>query len=86
MRFMNDTRQAIREYIEGEFMAGGGGPLTDDTRLIEEEIIDSLGIFLVVGFVKERFGVEVDPEDVTLENFATVDAIVSLVDPRRVVA
>lgn len=83
---MADTKQALKERIRSEFMADIDRELTDETRLVEEEIIDSLGIFLLLGFIKEQFGVEVDPEDVTLENFATVNAIVALVDEKRAVA
>lgn len=79
-------RQVLRDRIRSEFMAGSDRDLTDDTRLVEEEIVDSLGIFLLLGFIKEHFGVEVDPEDVTLENFATVNAIVALIEQKRAVA
>lgn len=80
---MSDIKQAIREQVISEFMDGQGDALTDETRLVEEEIIDSLGIFLMLGFIKERFGIEVDPEDVTLDNFASVNAIVELVSGKR---
>lgn len=77
---MADFRQLIRAEIADEFLDGRRAELRDDTRLVEEEIIDSLGIFLLLGFIKNRLNVEVDPEDVTLENFATVDAIVALLE------
>lgn len=80
---MSDIKQAVREQVISEFMDGQGDALTDETRLVEEEIIDSLGIFLMLGFIKERFGIEVDPEDVTLENFASVNAIVELISGKR---
>lgn len=80
---MSDIKQAVREQIISEFMDGQGADLTDETRLVEDEIIDSLGIFLMLGFIKERFGLEVDPEDVTLENFASVNAIVDLINGKR---
>lgn len=79
---MSDVNAVIKERIVTEFM-GGTGSLDDDTLLVEEEIIDSLGIFLLLGFIKERFGVEVDPEDVTMENFATVRAITTLVEKKN---
>jgi len=78
---MSDVSAAIRERIIEEFM-GGSGQLDEDTKLVEEEIIDSLGIFLLLGFIKERFDVEVDPEDVTIDNFATIGAITSLVEKK----
>lgn len=80
---MSDIKQAVREQVIEEFMDGNGGDLTDETRLVEDEIIDSLGIFPMLGFIKERFGIEVDPEDVTLDNFASINAIVELINGKR---
>ena len=76
-----NVREEIKSRIVTEFM-GGQGDLSDETRLVDEEIIDSLGIFLLLGFIKERFGVDVEPEDVTMENFATVSAITNLVEAK----
>lgn len=80
---MSDVKQALKEQIVDEFLDGVAGDLNDETPLVENEIIDSLGIFLMLGFIKERFGVEVDPEDVTLENFATINAVAELVEAGR---
>lgn len=80
---MSDIKDAIREQIAAEFLDGRSDGLTNETPLVEDEIIDSLGIFLLLGFIKERFGFEVDPEDVTLDNFATVDSIAELVEDKR---
>lgn len=79
---MSNVSTVIKEQIVAEFM-GGAGSLDDDTLLVEEEIIDSLGIFLLLGFIKDRFGVEVDPEDVIMENFATIRAITNLVEKKQ---
>ena len=50
-----------------------------DVRLVEEELIDSLGIFSLVDFIEERFGVVIEVEEITIENFATVRAIDALI-------
>ena len=77
---MASVEDQIREHIAAEFMGGSpASDLLDDTRMIDDEIIDSLGIFLLVTFIQERFGVEVAPEEVTIENFETVRAIANLV-------
>lgn len=80
---MSDIKQALKEQIVVEFLDGVPGDLNEETLLVENEIIDSLGIFLLLGFIKERFGVEVDPEDVTLDNFATINAVAELVETAR---
>jgi acyl carrier protein len=72
--------EIVAAYLQDEVVAKGRDVvLTPTTHLLEEEIIDSLGIFLVVGFIEERFGLVIDPEDVTIDNFTTladIDAFV----------
>ncbi|MGH9167174.1 MAG: acyl carrier protein [Acidimicrobiia bacterium] len=81
---MADTKQVIRDRIVEEYLQGRPTEaLQDDTDLIQEEIIDSLGIFLLLEFIQERFGVAIDPEDVTLENFQTLEAITELVTSKQ---
>lgn len=82
---MASIEDQIKDHIIAEFMGGNANSaLTDETRLIDEEVIDSLGIFLLVNFLQDRFGVEVDPEEITLDNFETVSAMAQLVSGKRV--
>jgi acyl carrier protein len=52
---------------------------TDDTSFVEETIIDSLGVMELVSFVRTTFGVEVDPTEVTPDNFDSVAKIAAFV-------
>ncbi len=45
----------------------------------EEEIIDSLGIFVLISFIEEQFNVKINPDEVVLDNFETIDTIKFLV-------
>ncbi len=74
---MSDIRQVIKDYIVKEF--NPGIPLNNDSQLIHQGIIDSLAIFMLIGFIDEQFGVKIDPEDVSLENFETINTIRDLV-------
>ena len=78
----DDIRPAIIEYINEEFVIDGTDVDIATANLLEEEIIDSLGIFTLVSFIEDRFGVSVDPEEVNLDNFETVDAVASLVQSK----
>ena len=53
--------------------------INDTTSLIEEGIIDSMGLLQIVGFLEERAGVRVPDDEVSPENFETIQAIESLV-------
>jgi acyl carrier protein len=76
----DDIRPAIIEYINEEFVIEDTGVDIATANLLEEEIIDSLGIFTLVSFIEDTFGVSVEPEEVNLDNFETVDAVAKLVN------
>ncbi|QTA87827.1 acyl carrier protein [Desulfonema magnum] len=70
----------IKNYIIQEFMYDRvATDLTIDTLLIEEGIIDSMGIFRLITFLEEQFGFTIKPEEVVLESFETITAITGLV-------
>ncbi len=73
---------AISEYIRSEFVTEGMDADVETANLLEEEIIDSLGIFTLVSFIEDRFGVTVEPEEVNLDNFESVAAVTRLVESK----
>ena len=84
---MSDVRERIREHIRKEFAYDSDSKMVaDDQSLIEAGIIDSLGIFLMISFLEEKLGVKVDPEEVVIENFESVDSITALVESKRTTA
>jgi acyl carrier protein len=81
---MDSIEQAVKDFIVKEFLFDKPGQhLESDDLLVASDIIDSLGIFMLVAFLEKRFGVGVQPDDVILENFETVTAIMRLVEARR---
>jgi acyl carrier protein len=77
---MSRVEDVVRTYIVEEFLHGHApDELTNTTYLIEEQIIDSLGIFAMVAFLEERFDITIEAEEVTVDNFGTLDAICRLV-------
>jgi acyl carrier protein len=80
---VENTSQILKQYIIEEFLSNHEKEsIKDDFPLIEEGIIDSMGIFMLINFINEQFQVEVRPEDVILENFETLDAISNMVNTR----
>jgi acyl carrier protein len=72
----------LKTYINDEFVKGGDVDV-ENVDLLEEEIVDSLGIFTLIGFIEEKFGVSIDPADINLDNFQTLDTITALVESRK---
>jgi acyl carrier protein len=54
-----------------------------DVHLIESGLVDSLGLFKVIAFIEDQCGAKIDPEDIVLENFATLGAIATLVHRKQ---
>ena len=53
--------------------------IDNDTKLIEQGIVDSMGLFRLMAFMEEEFDVEVEPDAIVLENFETVNAVATLI-------
>lgn len=63
----------IIAYIHGELTTGIEVSENDD--LLEEGILDSMGMIKLVRFIETKFQIQVPFEDMTLENFKTVKKI-----------
>jgi acyl carrier protein len=72
--------QLIKKYLTEEFLYDRPEiSLENDLSLIEEGIIDSMGIFRLISFLEETFGLTLNPNDILLENFETLSSIKSFV-------
>jgi acyl carrier protein len=79
------TEDTIRRFVLDELTyAGDPADLDDvDFALLDNKVIDSLGLFHMVTFLESEFGVEVDDEELVPENFGTIRLIAELVDRQR---
>jgi acyl carrier protein len=76
-----DTRAQVRTFIDSRFpLARGRG---DDESLLDSNCVDSLGILDLAGFVGEKFGIELDDDALTPENFDSITAMVGFIDRLR---
>lgn len=75
-----EVEEILKSQIIKEFMYDKPEViLENDSLLIDEEIIDSLGIFVLISFMEEEFNIKINPDEVLLDNFETIDTIKSLV-------
>ncbi|MCA9050516.1 MAG: acyl carrier protein [Planctomycetaceae bacterium] len=73
--------QRLLTFISNEFSPDEQSLAADDD-LLTSGLIDSLGVMRLVSFIESEFSVTVPPQDVTLENFATVSSIARYVTNR----
>ena len=77
------TPDRIRNMIVKD-LAWAGAPedLTLDYALIENDVLDSLGIYQMVTMIQDEFAIEIDDLELVPENFETIGAMSRLVDSK----
>jgi acyl carrier protein len=65
---------ALLAFIADE-VALEDGDVEGSTDLLMTGMVDSLGVVLIVEWIERRLDRTIDPADVVLENFQTVDAM-----------
>jgi acyl carrier protein len=77
------TAQKVKDFIVDELRWDGDREqLASDYPLLDNGVIDSLGLFQIVQFLEVECGIEIADDELTPENFATLDSIEKLVDSK----
>jgi len=81
---LTTLRQDIASFIEKTLVGDDRKtPIDDTTSLIEEGILDSMGLMQIVAFLEERAGIRVPDDEVSPDNFETLPAIEGMVERLR---
>ena len=76
--------QTLKTFIEENLVRDkSSGPVTADESLLQRGVLDSLGLMNLIAFIEEKTGVRIADDDVMLENFETINAIMATVDRAR---
>ena len=77
--------EKIRTYIVNELMRDHAQPeLKREESLLDQGIIDSLGLFKLIAFIEEEFRIAMEPQEVRTDNFETLAMVTEMV--RRKIA
>lgn len=50
-----------------------------EKSLIEDRVLDSIQIVYLISLISEEYDIEIEPQDLTPENFNSVEAIIRLI-------
>ena len=73
------TETHIKAFIQKEFLRDQGLDLEITDNLIEQGIIDSLGIMRLLTYLERSFGIKVTDEELIPVNFETIESISSFI-------
>jgi acyl carrier protein len=81
---MNIATHKVRSFIVEELrFSGPPEQLSADYPLLDNGVIDSLGLMQIVQLLEDDCGVEIADGDIVPENFASLAAIENLVESKR---
>ena len=76
--------EILIDYIREQLLGGRDKvPLAAEDDLLGSGLIDSMGMMSLIAFVESRFELKVPPQDMTIENFMTVEAISNYLNRRK---
>jgi acyl carrier protein len=78
---MSDVTATIRDYLTTELVSDAPA-IADDTPLLKTELIDSMGVLTLVGFLEDEYGIIIAADDVSADNFETLVSITRLVESK----
>jgi acyl carrier protein len=76
---INILAEPIRKFLLEKFPLAHKRGLSNGARLLEEGIVDSLGILDLVSFLETEFAIVVSDEELLPENFQTIERLAAFV-------
>jgi acyl carrier protein len=78
------TEEQIKDLLAGNLHWSGSWAEVDvDYPLLENQVVDSLGMITLISLLEDEFDVEIDDRDVVPSNFASIGRIAALVESKR---
>jgi acyl carrier protein len=78
----NHLNAQIRKFILDKFPLARKQQIKDSDPLLESGVLDSLGVLDLVSFVEQEFSVHVADDELTPENFQTIDRIAAFIESK----
>ena len=75
-----DVAKRIYDFIKDEINPTADFEFDTSLNLLEAGIVDSTAVVELVLWLEENFQLEIDPESLTPDNFATLDAMVAFIE------
>lgn len=77
---MQEIAQEIRSFVVDNFLFGEeDGRFSNDDSFLDKGLIDSMGILTLVEFVKEKYAINIEDEELVPEHWDSVQRIATFI-------
>ena len=80
---MNDLKQQLRAFITETFLFGVDEPFADGDSLMDSGIVDSTGVLELIEFLEDRFGLQINDDELVPENLDSIDNLVAFIGRKQ---
>jgi|SRR5271157_4547252 len=81
---MQQLEQEVRQFVIENFIFGDeASDFSDDDSFLEKGLVDSMGILTLMEFVKEKYSIPVEDEELIPDNWDSVRKIASFVQSKQ---
>lgn len=77
------TSEKIKAFIFEHFPSARGRSLRNDDRLLENGLLDSLGVLDLVAYLEREFQMVVSDDELLPEHFESIDRLTVFVERKR---
>ena len=70
-----NSLEIVKAYIVENFLFGDDSRIGPETDFLENGILDSTGVLELIGFLEEKFGIQVDDDEVVPDNMNSLEKI-----------
>jgi acyl carrier protein len=82
-----DINSQLQDFIAKKLLFSDTGfEYGDDDSFLEHGIVDSTGVLDLVLFVEETYGLTVDDDEITRENFDSINKLVGFIQQKLALA
>lgn len=80
VRYLDGTPLAVlRGFLQQHVPAAAGADLAPDTDLLGSGLLDSLAVLQLMEHLASTYGIEIDDEDFSVDNLATVASLADFI-------
>jgi len=83
MSNMQAIEDKIKNYVLNTAASTAGIQISNNTLLFEEGLFDSMGFMALINFLQEDFNIQPNDDELVVENFESISAIVNYVTKKQ---